>query len=167
MPKVETKEHKVDPGKEQDLIIKVSNFRLYFQNYYTLVSLLNDLLTGLLYLAGSILQLFTDYGDIGMYLYLFGGFFLLMRPVLKIAHNVFFYKEEEYRRKVLGEETGKSEKQDEEDSKPTKEIDVTGEGSDEEEEERNNEHNTEDNSEDTERIKMDYNEEYYGDRTKE
>lgn len=164
MPKIETKEHKVDPGKDQDLIIKVSDFRLYFQNYYTLISLLNDLLTGLLYLAGSLLQLFTNYDEVGMYLYLFGGFFLLLRPILKIAHNVFFYKEEEYRRRVLGEETEESRKQDEEESnQPTKEIDVTGEGSDKEE----TKDYSEDEDEDSEQIDMDYNEEYYGERTKE
>lgn len=30
-----------------------------------------------------------------------GGFFLLMRPILKIFRNVFIYNEEEYQREVI------------------------------------------------------------------
>jgi hypothetical protein len=104
MLKVETKKHDVHPGEEQDVIIKVGNFRLYFQNYYTLISLVNDLLLGAMYLSGSLIQAFTTQDRLGMYLFIFAGFFLLMRPVIRIVHNVYLYKEHEYRRQVLGED---------------------------------------------------------------
>lgn len=90
MPTIETKEHDVSPGKEEDVIVKAGRFRIYFQNYYTIISLGNDLFTGILYLAGSLVQTFTDLDTVGMYLYIFASFFLLMRPILKIMHNVFF-----------------------------------------------------------------------------
>ncbi|WP_208560945.1 YrhK family protein [Marinilactibacillus kalidii] len=103
MPNIETKSHDIKPGKEQDVIIKVGNFRLYFQNYYNIISLANDLLTGGLYLSGSLVQAFTNLERIGMYLYIFASFFLLMRPVIRIVHHVFLYRENEYREQVLGE----------------------------------------------------------------
>lgn len=64
---------------------------MYFQNRYTLISLVNDILTGVFYIIGSLATL-TDIPDIyGTYLYLIGGVFLTARPILKIFHNVFIY----------------------------------------------------------------------------
>lgn len=91
MPKIERKEHEVVPDKEEDIEIKSGRFRLYFQNRYTLISLVNDILTGIFYIIGSLATL-TDIPDIyGTYLYLIGGVFLTARPILKIFHNVFIY----------------------------------------------------------------------------
>lgn len=91
MPKIERKEHEVVPDKEEDIEIKSGRFRLYFQNRYTLISLVNDILTGIFYIIGSLATL-TDIPDIyGTYLYLIGGVFLTARPMLKIFHNVFIY----------------------------------------------------------------------------
>ncbi|WP_423189933.1 YrhK family protein [Alkalibacterium sp. f15] len=134
-PQIETKEHDVDPAKDSDVIVKVGGFRLYFQNYYTIISLTNDIITGVLYLSGSLVQTFTELELVGSYLYIFASFFLLMRPILRITHNVFFYKEKDYREQVLGEdnENGESSKKD----KPTKEVEVktdNGESEDESEE---------------------------------
>lgn len=149
MPKVETKKHEVDPGEEEDIIVKAGKFRVYFQNYYTLISLINDLFTGALYLSASILQLFTSYTRVGGYLYLFGAVFLLMRPLLKIAHNVFLYKEDEYQRKVLGKDTAEDVKRGDGDTdKPTQEVEIKSESEDEKESNNN--------------ISKDYNEDYYG-----
>ncbi|SFC26747.1 YrhK-like protein [Alkalibacterium subtropicum] len=102
-PLIEKKEHKVEPGKDEDVVVKVGGFRVYFQNYYTIVSLTNDLLTGGLYLSGSLVQTFTNMERIGMYLYIFASFFLLMRPVLKILQYVYLYNKEEYEKQILGE----------------------------------------------------------------
>ncbi|GEL68024.1 YrhK family protein [Marinilactibacillus psychrotolerans] len=103
MPRVETKEHDVNPRKDEDMIVKLGNFRLYFQNYYTIISLGNDLATGALYLIGSLTQAFTDADRLGNYLYIFASFFLLMRPIIRIIHNIYLYKENQYRRDILGE----------------------------------------------------------------
>ncbi|WP_225743415.1 YrhK family protein [Marinilactibacillus sp. Marseille-P9653] len=103
MPQIEKKEHDVRPQKDEDMIIKMGNFRLYFQNYYTIISLGNDIATGGLYLAGSLTQAFTNLERLGMYLYIFASFFLLMRPIIRIVHNVYLYSENQYRKDVLGE----------------------------------------------------------------
>jgi hypothetical protein len=156
MPTIETKEHDVSPGKEEDVIVKAGRFRIYFQNYYTIISLGNDLFTGILYLAGSLVQTFTDLDTVGMYLYIFASFFLLMRPILKIMHNVFLYSEEEYRSKILGEDTVESEDRAEGGSeKPTKEVEIKSDP----DEDKNNS--------DKEEIEKDYNDDYYGDEKKD
>lgn len=119
MPKIERKEHDVIPDKEEDIEIKTGRFRLYFQNRYTLISLTNDILTGIFYLIGSIATL-TPIPDIyGTYLYLIGGFFLTARPILKIFHNVFIYddvklaEKEEREAEAQEDEKGASEEESE------------------------------------------------------
>ncbi|SEI66670.1 YrhK-like protein [Alkalibacterium gilvum] len=136
-PEIEKKEHKVHPGKDEDIILKLGSFRIYFQNYYTIISLANDLFTGILYLTGSLVQTFTDKNRLGLYLFIFASFFLLMRPILKIIHNVFFYSQEEYEQQVLGE----NEDQMTEGEKPTKEVKVETKQNDSTNEEINKSYN--------------------------
>lgn len=69
----------------------------------------------------------------------------------------FFYSEEEYRRKILGEDTVESEDRAEGDSdKPTKEVEITSDSSDEGE-----------NKGEKEEIEKDYNDDYYEDEKKD
>lgn len=122
MPKIERKEHDVIPDKEEDIEIKSGRFRLYFQNRYTLISLTNDILTGIFYMIGSLATL-TPIPDVyGTYLYLIGGFFLTARPILKIFHNVFIYDDEKLAQKEEQESKEKEEKEaDEEENDPEEE----------------------------------------------
>ncbi|MCC5896267.1 MAG: YrhK family protein [Alkalibacterium sp.] len=187
MPEIEKKEHDYQPGKEEDIIVKAGNFRVYFQNYYTIISLGNDLFTGILYLSGSLVQTFTDLETVGMYLYIFASFFLLMRPILKIMHSVFIYREEEYQTKVLGEDTEESVKRSKgQTDKPTKEVELKSNDKAEKDEQEEKESQAGDNegmrqdfegekkrsdgaeteadelTEESEEIEEDYNENYYG-----
>lgn len=125
MPKIERKKHDVIPDKEEDIEIKTGRFRLYFQNRYTLISLTNDILTGIFYMIGSLATL-TPIPDVyGTYLYLIGGFFLTARPILKIFHNVFIYDDEKLAQKEEQEAKEKEEKEkaevDKEDNDPEEE----------------------------------------------
>lgn len=171
MPEIEKKEHDLQPGKEEDIIVKAGNFRVYFQNYYSIISLGNDLFTGILYLSGSLIQTFTDFMTVGMYLYIFASFFLLMRPILKIMHSVFVYSEEEYQTKILGEDTDEAIKRSKgESDKPTKEVEFKKSSNEEKEEDEQVEHDENDNEDKehvSEEIEQDYNESYYGDEKNE
>lgn len=121
MPKIERKEHDVIPDKEEDIEIKTGRFRLYFQNRYTLISLTNDILTGIFYIIGSLATL-TPIPDIyGTYLYLVGGFFLTARPILKIFHNVFIYDDEKLAKKEEQEAKEKEEQEAKEENDPEEE----------------------------------------------
>lgn len=137
MPKIERKEHDINPGKEEDIEIKSGRFRLYFQNRYTLISLTNDILTGIFYIIGSLATL-TDIPDIyGTYLYLVGGVFLTARPILKIFHNVFIYDDEKL-----------AKQEEQEEQSDTKEG---NKDSDEEDNEYNEEYYGKDNDEEYEK----------------
>lgn len=113
MPEIEHKKREPQLAKEEDVIIKTGRFRIYFQNYYTIISLVNDILTGGLYFAGSISNLLGAPAIIGNITYLAGGFFLLMRPMLRIIRNVFIYNEEEYQREVVDVEVQDEEEYEE------------------------------------------------------
>jgi len=102
-PEIEKTEHDIDPGKDSDIVIKAFGFRLYFRNSFIIISLINDVITGLLYLSGSLIAAFTDLERLSMYLYIFASFFLLMRPILRIGHNVILYNKKEFEQDVLGE----------------------------------------------------------------
>ena len=93
MPKIKRSEHQFDPGKEEDVIIKASRFRIYFQNRYMLISLTNDILTGLFYIFGSIVSLTSLPAIYGTIAYLIGGVFLTIRPLIKIVRHVYIYNE--------------------------------------------------------------------------
>lgn len=170
-PDIEKKEHDLGPQKEEDVIIKTGHFRIYFQNYYTLISLINDIFTGVLYLTGSLIQTFTEQVTLGNYLFIFASFFLLMRPVLKILHNVFLYGEQEYKEKVLGEDTEEAIRRSEGQSdKPTKEVDLrkdSEKGQAEEEEDSSGDSDAtvsetnENSGESKEEIEKGYDDSYY------
>lgn len=140
MPEIETKKHEVEPEEDEDVIVKAGGFRIYFQNYYTIISLGNDLLTGGLYFLGSLANLFGAPAIVGQLLYIAGGFFLLMRPILKIMHNVFIYDKEEYQEEV-------------------KDVAINEEDEEERSDERKSEESDEESEEESERG---YNENYYG-----
>lgn len=177
-PDVEKKEHDRGPEKEEDVVVKTGHFRIYFQNYYTMISLVNDIFTGVLYLTGSLTQTFTDFETAGSYMFIFASFFLLMRPILKILHNVFLYSEEEYQEKVLGENTEEAVRRSEGQSdKPTKEVDLRSDSNKEESEEEktNNSSKSSETSKSgeneesvpKEEIEKGYNDSYYQDEEKE
>lgn len=114
MPKIERKTHKVENDTEEDIELKSGRFRIYFQNRYTLISLLNDLLVGLVYILGSISSLIGLPGIYGTYFYLAGGVFLILRPLIKIIHNIYIYKDAEERREEERKEKAKEKQKEDE-----------------------------------------------------
>lgn len=144
MPKIERKTHKVENDTEEDIELKSGRFRIYFQNRYTLISLLNDSLVGLVYILGSISSLIGLPSIYGTYFYLAGGVFLILRPLIKIIHNIYIYKDAEERREEERKEKERKEKEQEQ--------------KEQKEQKENEEGDQESHQEDQE-----YNQEYYGD----
>lgn len=93
MPKIEKRTHQSEPPEYEDVIVKFGKYRFYFQNYYRIISLVNDLLLGTLYFGGSLSNLLDGPKILGQVLFLTGSFFLIMRPVLKLLHTIYFYNE--------------------------------------------------------------------------
>lgn len=99
MAKLKRKRHKIDSGKDEDVELEAGRMRVYFRNRYSLISLINDFLLGIVYMFGSIVNLLGWPSIYSTYLFLAGGLFLTLRPVLKIMRNVSIYKDEEYIKK--------------------------------------------------------------------
>lgn len=100
MPEVERKKRDPKQPSAEDVVVKVGKFRIYFQNYYTILSLINDLLLGGLYFIGSLITLLDGPEWVRKYAYFAGAFFMLMRPLLKIGQNIFIYDRQEFQKEV-------------------------------------------------------------------
>ncbi|WP_082220138.1 YrhK family protein [Jeotgalibaca dankookensis] len=101
MPEIKKKRYQSEPSEAEDVVIKAGKFRIYFQNYYTLISLGNDFLIGVLYLFGAIASMVDRIPDLfSQWTYVFGAIFLIARPLLKILRNVFIYDKNEFQEKV-------------------------------------------------------------------
>ncbi|WP_227938356.1 YrhK family protein [Alkalihalobacillus deserti] len=79
-------------SKDQ-LEVKVGRFRLYFKKRYKLITTVNDLLIGMLFVAGSCLNFYSATETFGNVLYLCGSLFLVGRPGLRIMHDASLRKE--------------------------------------------------------------------------
>ena len=91
--------HVKEQAEDEDVVVKTGSYRLYFHNYYTLISLTNDFLIGGLYTAAALIGLFDGPVLIANLCYLGGALFLILRPVIKIFRNIYLYKEEEFKEK--------------------------------------------------------------------
>lgn len=96
MPKIKRKKHEVEAGKDEDVELKTGPLRVYFQNKYSLISLINDVLLGLAYTVASVGNLLGWPSIYSTYLYVVGALFLLLRPVFQIMRNVSIYKDKDY-----------------------------------------------------------------------
>lgn len=117
MPRIRKKKHERKIPEDKDIIVKVGNLRIYFQNYYMIISLVNDVLLGGLFLIGSVATLLNAAEWIRQWSYLIGALLMLMRPILKILRNIFIYDKEEFQEKIsdpnlLGREAGREDRKD-------------------------------------------------------
>lgn len=112
LPKIRRKRHKVDTGKDEDVELKTGRLRIYFHNRYSLISLINDFLLGIVYTMGSVVSIVGWPSIYSTYLFLAGGIFLILRPVLKILRNISIYKDKDFiKRDFIDAEEEKEEEQ--------------------------------------------------------
>ena len=83
--------HVKEQAEDEDVVVKTGSYRLYFHNYYTLISLTNDFLIGGLYTAAALIGLFDGPVLIANLCYLGGALFLILRPIIKIFRNIYLY----------------------------------------------------------------------------
>ncbi|AMB94114.1 hypothetical protein CYJ28_03560 [Aerococcus sanguinicola] len=99
MANMKRKSYEMEPQTEEDIVVKLGPLRLYFQNVYTIISLLNDIFTGSLYFIGSICNFVGAPAIYGNTLYLIGGFSFVMRPIIKLIHNIHIYNQDPSKRR--------------------------------------------------------------------
>ncbi|ERN55135.1 YrhK family protein [Alkalihalophilus marmarensis] len=78
---------------EEYLDVKLGRMRIYFDKRYRVISTINDLLIGILFVIGSILNFFDQAEKIGLICYLAGSTFLVVRPILRLMHSASLRKE--------------------------------------------------------------------------
>ncbi|WP_227521943.1 YrhK family protein [Bacillus solitudinis] len=79
--------------EEEYLSIQAGRFRIFFNKRYRVITVLNDLLIGVLFLTGSCLNFFSITETYANVFYLLGSLFLVGRPVLRLMHNTSLRKE--------------------------------------------------------------------------
>ena len=93
MAKIKRKEYEPEPPSKKDVVIGIFGLDLYFENIYSAISLINDLLLGILYLGGGLTYLFGGPPMLGNILYVLGAIFLIVRPLIKLLQSIYVYKE--------------------------------------------------------------------------
>ena len=84
---IKRKKYEVDTRSKEDMIIEVGRFNLYLQNFYSVLSLINDALIGVIYLSASIVAI-TGYSErLSQILYVAGGVFFSARPLINALEN--------------------------------------------------------------------------------
>ncbi|UPU89250.1 YrhK family protein [Demequina sp. TMPB413] len=71
-----------------DLSLKLGREQVDIENRWEVASILNDVMTGVWFLTGSILNLVGGSGDWPMYFYLAGSSQLLLRALLRLARRI-------------------------------------------------------------------------------
>ncbi|MFC2947102.1 YrhK family protein [Virgibacillus sediminis] len=87
LPKIKTREK----DDRYDLEVVQGPFKIYFTEKYATLQLIGDILVGVSFVTGSILNFWdaTDlYGNIA---YLLGSLSLTIRPILKIIRKTWIY----------------------------------------------------------------------------
>lgn len=114
MAKLKRKKFKRSTGVKHDIIVKIGIFELYFENVYSIYSLINDLLIGILFIGGSLVSLFDGPARIGQVLYLIGSIALILRPLIKIIQNTHVYRQQnEDKKSQIEEDISKKIKEEE------------------------------------------------------
>ncbi|RCW77301.1 YrhK family protein [Saliterribacillus persicus] len=72
---------------EEYIDVKAGRFRLYLNKRYQVFSTINDMLIGILFVLGSILNFWSSLEMEGMIAYLLGSIFLVVRPVLRLINS--------------------------------------------------------------------------------
>ncbi|GGB38498.1 hypothetical protein F3157_11075 [Virgibacillus dakarensis] len=89
--KIETKEQ----GDRHDIEVNCRKFKLYFMEKYATIQLMGDILVGISFLTGSILNLIGTPSVYGNGFYLIGSLSLIVRPTIKIIRRTWIYNNDE------------------------------------------------------------------------
>lgn len=87
-PKIKT--YKKDDST--DISIKGKSLEFYFKRKYTFLQLAGDVLVGIFFVTGSIMNFFPATSFYGSIAYLLGSISLTIRPLLKIIRSMWIYK---------------------------------------------------------------------------
>ncbi|WP_083966884.1 YrhK family protein [Demequina globuliformis] len=70
-----------------DLSLRFGKRQIDIERRWEAASILNDMFIGVLFVAGSVLNFFSDIETVGLVLYLLGSLLLLVRPFIRLARR--------------------------------------------------------------------------------
>jgi len=89
IPKIRTREN----DNSVDLEIKEGRFKIYFIEKYAVLQLIGDILVGLFFIGGAILNFWDATATLSKVSYLVGSLSFSIRPALKIIKRTWFYND--------------------------------------------------------------------------
>lgn len=85
--------HSIDKWKNQDnLDIHLGKYDLFFKKGYKVLYTINDFLIGIWFLIGSFMFFSDATKTAGVWLFVIGSFELLIRPTIRLIHDIHFRK---------------------------------------------------------------------------
>ena len=78
----------IDNGKSRDVRVTFGHEQLVIHRRYETASILNDFLVSFWFLIGSVMFFYPAWVYTGTWLFVVGSAQLLVRPCLRLAHNI-------------------------------------------------------------------------------
>lgn len=73
--------------RSTDLVIHIGHDEVVIRRRYETASIANDVLTGLLFLVGSILFFWSSTATVAVWLFVIGSVLMLVRPVIRLTRR--------------------------------------------------------------------------------
>jgi len=87
LPKIK----KIANKKRTDLEIENGRFKIYFMEYYSIMQLVGDILVGLFFIGGALMNFWEETATLSKISYLIGSLSFSIRPALKIIRRTWIY----------------------------------------------------------------------------
>lgn len=78
----------VEDRTDSPLTLRVGHEELFIRRRYEVISITNDFLIAIWFLAGSILFLFPEYEKAAIWLFILGSFQFLIRPTIRLLSRI-------------------------------------------------------------------------------
>lgn len=75
------------PDRDTDITIRIGSDELVVRRRYETASIANDVVTGLLFLVGSILFFWESLSTAAVWLFVVGSVLMLVRPTIRLARR--------------------------------------------------------------------------------
>ena len=76
------------PDPDRTLTLEIGHEQLVLRRRYQAISILNDILIGAWFVAGSVCFFYPDLKDAGIWLFVLGSAQLLIRPVIRLSRLI-------------------------------------------------------------------------------
>ncbi|WP_039074588.1 MULTISPECIES: YrhK family protein [Bacillus] len=80
------------PEEENDIKQELKRYEQFFKKRYKILYTVNDFIIGALFLVGSFFFFYEQFKSAGTWLFVIGSLLLLIRPTIRLIHDVHYHK---------------------------------------------------------------------------